>query len=53
MEGEYVYGCPMDRSFLSEAGIGVEEFKQFVATGVSDEEIDRWLREKAPAGKSN
>jgi hypothetical protein len=48
-QGEFIYGCPMDRSFLSAAGIGVEEFKQFVATGASDDAIDKYLREKAPA----
>jgi hypothetical protein len=48
-QGDFVYGCPMDRSFLSSVGIGVEEFKQYVATGVSDAEIDQWLRERAPA----
>ena len=50
-QGDYIYGCPMDRSFLSAAGIGVEEFKQFVGTGVSDEEIDKWIRERAPVNK--
>jgi hypothetical protein len=49
-QGEYIYGCPMDRSFLREAGIGVEEFKQFVATGVSDEEVDKWIRARSPVG---
>jgi hypothetical protein len=48
-QGDYVYGCPMDRTFLKEAGIGVEEFKQFVATGASDEEVARWIGERAPA----
>ena len=48
MQGEYIYGCPMDRGFLQQAGVGVEEFKQFVATGVSDQDIDKWLRERKP-----
>ncbi|HEY6225539.1 MAG TPA: DUF5069 domain-containing protein [Verrucomicrobiae bacterium] len=47
-QGEFIYGCPMDRSFLSAAGIGVEEFKQFVATGVTDEQIDQYIRQRAP-----
>ena len=46
-QGEFVYGCPMDRSFLALVGIGVEEFKQFVATGASDEEVDKYIREHA------
>jgi hypothetical protein len=49
MQGDYVYGCPMDRGFLSSVGLGVEEFKQFVATGASDEDIDRFIRERAGA----
>lgn len=48
-QGDYQFGCPMDRSFLDQAGVGVEEFRQFVATGASDEDVDRWLREKSSA----
>jgi hypothetical protein len=47
MAGDFAYGCPMDRSFLEAAGIGVEEFKAFVATGATDEEVDRFIREQA------
>ena len=46
-QGEFLYGCPMDRGFLSSAGIGVEEFKQFVGTGATDEQIDKFIRERA------
>ena len=49
-QGDFIYGCPMDRSFLDRAGVGVEEFKQFVATGVSDQEIEKWLAER-PTGE--
>ena len=48
-QGDFVYGCPMDRSFLGRVGVGVEEFKQFVATGVSDQEIETWLAERTKA----
>lgn len=48
-QGDFIYGCPMDRSFLNAAGLGVEEFKQYVATGVTDEQIDKFIREKAKA----
>ena len=48
-QGEFIYGCPLDRSFLTAAGIGVEEFKQFVATGVDDQAIAGFIREHAPA----
>jgi hypothetical protein len=45
-QGEFVYGCPMDRSFLDQAGVGVEEFRQFIGTGVSDAEVEKWLSER-------
>ena len=47
LEGEYQYGCPMDQSFLREAGISKEEFKKFVASGASDEEVEEWLTAQA------
>jgi hypothetical protein len=46
-QGDFIYGCPMDRSFLDKAGVGVEEFKQFVATGANDAEVENWLQERA------
>ena len=49
MQGDFTYGCPMDRQFLDAAGIGVEEFKAFVATGVTDAEVARWIGEHARA----
>ena len=51
LQGEFIYGCPMDRSFLSSAGIGVEEFKQFVATGATDNEIETWLQQHSKAAR--
>ena len=45
-QGEFMYGCPMDRSFLDRAGVGVEEFRQFVATGANDQQVEGWLRER-------
>ena len=49
LQEDYIYGCPMDRSFLDKAGIGVEEFKQFVATGATDDQVDQFIRGKKPA----
>lgn len=46
-QGDFIYGCPMDRSFLDRAGVGVEEFKQLVATGATDGEVEKWLEERA------
>lgn len=44
--GDFIYGCPMDRSFLDRAGVGVEEFRQFVATGATDQEVEKWLQQR-------
>ncbi|MEK7953032.1 DUF5069 domain-containing protein [Luteolibacter soli] len=49
-QGEYHYACPLDRMFLDFAGISPEAFKQAVADGRSDEEMDRWIREHATNG---
>jgi hypothetical protein len=45
--GSYHYNCSLDRSFFEFTGIDAAEFKQFVATGASDEEVAGWI-----AGKS-
>ena len=45
--GEYHYACPLDSLFLNFAGIAPEDFKQAVAEGRSDEEMERWIREHA------
>jgi hypothetical protein len=46
-QGDYTYGCPMDQQFLTTAGIDQENFKNFVATGASDEEVAHWIEEHA------
>src|ERR1700737_1205390 len=45
--GEYHFDCPLDNFFFSFAEIASEEFKAFVATGASDEEVAKWIEEKA------
>lgn len=45
--GDFAYGCPMDQMFFREAGISEHKFKDFVATGASDREVEDWLREHA------
>src|ERR1700758_1209570 len=45
--GEYHFDCPLDNLFLGFAEIPSEEFKAFVATGASDEEVAKWIEEKA------
>ena len=46
-EGDYQFGCPMDQHFFSETGIQPSEFKEFVATGATDEEVGQWIRQRA------
>src|SRR3954454_14906971 len=48
-QGDFKYNCPMDQEFLSEAGLDAEEFKEFVATGATDEEVEQWIQEHAHA----
>jgi hypothetical protein len=45
--GEYHFDCPLDNFFFSFTEIGSEEFKAFVATGASDEEVAKWIEENA------
>src|SRR5687768_9698502 len=47
MAGDFTYGCPMDQQFLTAAGIDQEDFKNFVATGASDEQVAEWIEEHA------
>ena len=49
-EGEYMFGCPMDQQFFREAGINKEEFRAFVASGASDDEVESWIQEHSRAG---
>ncbi len=44
VQGDYQFGCPFDRSFARNAGIHLDEFKEMVATGASDEQVADWLR---------
>ena len=46
-KGEYHFDCPLDNIFFGFAGIVSEEFKAFVGTGASDEEVAKWIEEKA------
>ena len=46
-QGEYHYACPLDSQFLEFSGISSDDFRNAVAEGRSDEEMDRWIREHA------
>ena len=43
--GEYHYDCPLDNLFLGFAGIKADDFKAFVATGATDDEIGAWIQQ--------
>lgn len=45
--GEYHFDCPLDNIFFGFAGIKAEDFKNFVATGASDEEVGEWVQQNA------
>jgi len=45
--GEYEYNIGIDRVFLEFAGLDAEEFKTFVATGATDEEVADWIQARA------
>jgi hypothetical protein len=47
--GEYAYDYGTDRVFFEFAGIDSDEFKDFVATGATDEEVAEWIKSKAKA----
>jgi hypothetical protein len=48
-EGDYRYNCPMDQEFLGEAELEADEFKDFVATGATDDEVAGWIQQHAKA----
>ena len=45
--GEYHFNCPLDNFFLDFAGVKADEFKEFVATGATDDEVGAWIGKKA------
>lgn len=45
--GEYDFDCPLDNIFLEFSGIKADDFKAFVATGASDEEVSQWIKANA------
>jgi hypothetical protein len=46
-EGEYEYGCSLDRVFFEFAGLDVEAFRELVGTGATDDEVAAWIHENA------
>jgi hypothetical protein len=48
-QGDFKFGCPMDQEFFQESGIDQDEFRDYVATGASDNEVEQWIQEHANA----
>jgi len=48
-QGEFKYNCPMDQEFLQEAELDADEFKDYVGTGATDEEVGTWIEQHAHA----
>jgi hypothetical protein len=46
-EGEYHSNCPLDQRWLKFAEIDYDDFRSFVATGATDDEIAEWIGEHA------
>jgi hypothetical protein len=45
--GSYHFNCPLDQAFFRFTGIGSEQFKSFVATGASDQEVGDWITKES------
>jgi hypothetical protein len=45
--GEYHFNCPLDQMFLGFAGLDADAFKDFVATGATDEQVADWVKQHA------
>lgn len=47
LNADYTFNCPGDQRFFQAAGIDAEEFRRVVATGASDAEMEKWVRDTA------
>ena len=45
--GDYTSGCPVDQMFLNFAGLTYEAFREAIATGATDREMEDWIRAHA------
>ena len=45
--GSYHFNCPLDQVFFRFTKIDPEQFKTFVATGASDEEVADWIAKES------
>lgn len=44
---EYMYNCALDRVFLEFAGLDADDFKDLVATGATDEDVENGIHANA------
>jgi len=51
-EGEYHSNCPLDQVWLKFAEVDYDDFKSFVATGATNEEVDEWIRSRSKKSRS-
>jgi hypothetical protein len=47
--GEYHFNCPLDNMFFEFTGITADDFRDYVATGASDEQVATWVERHARA----
>jgi len=47
--GDYEFNCPLDQRFFRSTRIDANAFRDFVATGASDEEVSEWIEERSKA----
>ena len=48
-QGDFKYNCHMDQEFLQEAGLDAGEFKDYVGSGATDEEVSEWIEQHSHA----
>lgn len=46
-QGEYHFNCPLDQMFLNFTDIDADQFKAYIATGATDEEVATWIEAHA------
>ena len=46
-QGEYFSNCPLDQRWLKFAELGYQAFRDFVATGATDDQVAGWIGEHA------
>src|SRR5882672_5013681 len=51
-EGEYHSNCPLDQRWLKFAEIDYAEFRAFVASGATDDEVAKWIGENGKRSRA-